>query len=119
MQQTVEGRAAGDGTHHPVRQAEPKEDRRRIDHQLVLEHVGAEQKPLAHLVERGADREVENQQGEVETDRVPAGVGLPGREPGAQRPREEGMEPAEKNQPPDEERFVMPVAPVDHSKQWR
>ena len=88
-----------------------------VDEQHVLHHVGGEQKTFAGLIERRADREVENDERGVETGGLPGGVGGAGRgEPGAEGAGCEGVEPAEQDEASDEVGFVMPVGPINHGK---
>jgi cysteine synthase A len=116
-QDRLQGRSAGDGAHQPVRQAEQEEDGGRVEDQLVLQHVGAEQEAFAGLIKGRADGEVEDDQGRVKHDGLAAGVGLARREALAPRPRQNGIEPPEEDEPADEEGFIVPVGPVDHGWQ--
>jgi hypothetical protein len=52
----------------------------------------------------------------IEADGASARVGGAGRQPVAPRAGEEGVKPAQKDEPADEEGFVVPVAPVDHER---
>ena len=109
---------AGDRPDHPVRQTEQKENGRRIDHQLVLEHVRAEKITFAGLVEGRTYGQIENDESAIELQGMATRIGHTcSSQPLAPRTGQNGIKPAKKYEPANQEGFVVPVGPINHQGQ--
>ena len=75
---------------------------------------------LADLVERRTDNQIEEDERGIEIPRLPAGERRACRsESRAQRTGEHRPEPAEHNESADQNRFIVPVRPIDHEWEKR
>ena len=90
------------------RQARDDQRRGDIDEQHVLQHVGPEQEAFAELVQGRPDRDIADQDAEMEADGMPDGILRPARQPaGAVRPAGQGVRPGRADDQEQQEEFVF------------
>ena len=91
---------------------EARDDERRgdVDEQHVLQHVGPEQEAFAELVQGRADRDIADQDAQMETDGMRDGVLRPARQPARTiRPAGQGVRPGSADDQEQQERLRVPV----------
>ena len=110
----MERRARSQRAYQPAWQAEEEEHGGGIDKQGMLHHVGAQEESFSGLIERRTDRQIEEDEGTVEFERMAARIIGAGGEFVTQGTGQHGIEPSQEDESADEVGLVMPMAPVDH-----